>query len=578
MLLPKNNQEKNFNTMVQWGKTHLLSAGVPETEQCLKELEVDCKTLINSNVLDDFLSSSIEEINKKVALAISAISNDALITGTDEEGIWHEALEGFTAFDMVNYMLEVVHYLIAPFKKEAASKFIIKLDETMSNIISWIEDGDFSPLRLTVINNYRRHQLSQIPVDKQYLFPWYEIYSCYNKDILEVIIENFDTFVLETGKEHISALLELPIAELSFELRRDKKLFSIVKHEYILHKSLMKAISKRSALTLWRLGVNSSLDRIMPQHIEKADVVRTVNNLIKGVLTSDVTNTDKAYWLFLSAFCGPGLDDKQRLNLLEKVEKIVKKIDTSDIVGDMANVLKTLKHWYDSNCEDSQIVSISFDTLTRLMEENARRMQTREYDEDPKELWNTLNTLLKKPIPSIPFEDSWIERISEWINRYAVIQAPALAWLSEDEERTTEQLLLDIGNKLIKLSLRPNAEGKYPIIPSPNMVLSCNAIEDYKNIWNYVGNTTGNYWGGCLIKEDGKVEEFTVKEIKKRIFHRIEGNIYKTAIIGISSKKGDIEEFVCRLQECSTLPEKSFEKLLNIVVLIISLETDNKNA
>lgn len=578
MLLPKNNREKNFNTMIQWGKTHLLSAGGPETDQYLKELEADCKTLINSSDLEDFLSSSIEEINKKVALAISAISNDALITVTDEEGIWHEALEGFTAFDMVNYMLEVVHYLIASFKKEVANKFIIKLDETMSNIISWIEDGDFSPLRLTVMNNYRRQQLSQIPVDKQYLFPWYEIYSCYNENTLEVIIENFDKFVLETGKEHLSSLLELPIAELSFELRRDKKLLSIVKQEYILHKSLMEAISKRSALTLWRLGVNSSLDRIIPQHIEEAGVVRTVNNLIKGVLTSDVTNTDKAYWLFLSAFCGPGLDDKQRLNLLGKVEKIMKKIDTSGIVGDMVNVLKSLKLWYDSKCEDSQIVSISFDTLTRLMEENAGRMQAIEYDEDPKELWNTLNTLLEKPIPSIPFEDSWIERISEWINRYAVIQAPALAWLSEEEERTTEQLLLDIGNKLIKLSLRPNAEGKYPIISSPNKVLSCDAMEDYKNIWNYVGNTTGNYWGGCLIKEDDKVEEFTVQEIKKRIFHRIEGNIYKTAILGISSKKEDIKEFVSRLREHPTLPEKSFEKLLNIVVLIISFETGNQNA
>ncbi|MCR4321454.1 MAG: zf-HC2 domain-containing protein [Candidatus Brocadiaceae bacterium] len=200
-----------------------------------------------------------------------------------------------------------------------------------------------------------------------------------------------------------------------------------------------------------------------------------------------------------------------------------------------------------------------------------------------------LNTNLQEVIPeTVPFKpksskdslvEKIIERISAWIDLIKGIQAPPLqhAWLTEEAETTTEPSPLEIKKKLISLSIKPDTKGSYSILPYPDEILLCNDAGDYKNLWKFVGNTE-NYWGGCILTDDYTPETFPAQQIKQRIFYKVTSDNYKKAIIGISSKKEEIEEFVCRLQEYSTLPEKSFEKLLNIVVLIISLETGSKNA
>lgn len=216
----------------------------------------------------------------------------------------------------------------------------------------------------------------------------------------------------------------------------------------------------------------------------------------------------------------------------------------------------------------------------------------RAYEESiPDELVYTplTNTDLQEAIPVVvPFKsespkNSWIEkifdRISAWIDWSKGIQAPPLryVWLSKETETTTEPIHLEIKKKLISLSIKPNSEGLYSILPYPDEILLCDGADDYKNLWRFVGNTE-NYGGGCIVAENDTFEMIPVQQIKKRIFYEVTSGNYKTAIIGISSKKEEIEEFVCRLQECSTLPEKRFEKLLNIVVLIISFEMGNQNA
>lgn len=256
-------------------------------------------------------------------------------------------------------------------------------------------------------------------------------------------------------------------------------------------------------------------------------------------------------------------------------------------------------------CLDTEdLASYAFDEIKETEKANMEKhifscdhclyeiINLRAYEESiPDELVYTplINTDLQEAIPDVvPFKsgspkNSWVEiifeRIPAWIDWAKGIQAPPLryVWLSKEAETTTEPICLEIKKKLISLSIKPNSEGLYSILPYPDELLLCNDAGDYRNLWRFVGNTE-NYWGGCMLTGDCTPEIFSAQQIKKRIFHEVESNKYKTAIIGISSKKEEIEEFVCRLQECSTLPEKRFEKLLNIVVLIISLETGNENA
>lgn len=577
-MLSKNNQRDFLNVILEWGKTHLL---LPTNEQLLGSLEGKFKFFLAGQD-ENSLEVSLEEVQKQVDSAKTTLSDTELITATKEDNIWVKALESFTVFDKVVYFIEAAYYLIAANNKEMSERFLTSLDKIMLDIITWLDEGSFSPLRLTVLNDARRSFLKQIPEKDQYQFPWYEIYANYNENIMDIIAENFDTFI-SNDVELVPETLKSHLPEILQELKRDRVLFSILKQLFILHKCLLEEIPRYSAVTLFQLGESSASNYLLTPCLEEVGLIRTSINIIKNATSVVKKESDKVYGMFLAAFCGPGLQDEQRLHLLNKVEDMISKIDTTELTGNTANVLNTLKLWFGGKCENSRLVSVSFDTWMRLLEKNSEGMKPMEHDEDPKELWNAINTLLDKPIQPEPSKDSLfkknIESILAWIDRMNGICAPPLsfAWLGEETEIATEQIPLDIKGKFISLSMKPDTSGSYAILPYPDAILLCSNAGDYKNLWKFVGNTE-NYGGGCMLTDDYTPKIFPAQQIKKRIFHEVESDKYKKAIIGISSKKEDIEEFVCRLQEYLTLPEKRFEKLLNIVVLIISFETGNQNA
>ena len=131
----------------------------------------NCKPFMESNECECFLSDSVKKIEQQVTLAISLLTNIELITATEEDSIWHNAEVSFIAFDRVNYLMEALQFLIAPYKEEIAKKAIQELDAIFEKIVGWLEEGDFSPLRFVVFNESRRYYLEQIPEEEKYRFP-----------------------------------------------------------------------------------------------------------------------------------------------------------------------------------------------------------------------------------------------------------------------------------------------------------------------------------------------------------------------------------------------------------------------
>lgn len=586
-----------FNAIFEWGKIHLLS---PTTEPYLEEIEGFCKPYFASENLERLLSDSIDDTKQQVNSAMETFSNPDLIMATEDDDIWYEAQESFIAFDSVIYLTEANYYLVSAHEKSLSEKVMTQLSEVLSGILSWFEDGDFSPLRLSVLNDSRRSYLARIPEDKRYLFPWYESFSDYDENILNVVSENLNVFSSDYKDGHIPEQLKSHVKEIKYELNRDKILFSKIQEHFVLHNSLMRTFSKRSALTLWRLGDKSSLEKVLPPHVVEAGPVRISRSLLEEAAKFSYTETDKAYWAFMLAFCGPGLEDKERLKLLDKAEKMVKNIDLNDIADDKAGVLRTLKIWFEERCENSDLVEASFDAWIKLMEEKAEGLPVMEFDEEPVKLSEALNTLLSKSIedrrvyeqaysepeqeikePSVSILDTifgWIERI---ISTQTKLQAAPAMMLDKEIKKVEEDIFeLKEEKKSICLALKSNAKGEYFFLADPKEVFSFHSEQDekdYRELWDFMKKRTATkkYWGGCFITMNGESIKIKSDQIDGTFLDKTKSDNYKHAIIGISNEKDDLDKFVQLLDTFGKVHDLKEDKPLKVVALIISFAKDS---
>ncbi|KAA0249750.1 MAG: hypothetical protein EDM77_07525 [Candidatus Jettenia sp. AMX1] len=553
----------------------------PEIVQDISEIEENCEPFIKSDEFTNFLLNSVEKIRRQVEFAISLFTNIELVTATDEDSLWHDAEVSFIAFDRVNYLMEVLQFLIVPRKKEIAEKAMKALDTIFEKTIGWLEESEFSPLRLVVLNESRRYHLEQIPEDERYRFPWYELYSDYSENTLEIIIENFDTFLSGKWEKLTREIPQEYLHEISLELKRDKLLLSRIKQEASYHKRLLAAVSKPSSLKLWRLGDEAALDYFLPGGVKKSGAVRVSLKLIEDAKIA--FEADEICWKFLAAFCGPNLDDKQRLSLLDKVEERIKKIDIHKI-SENENILKTLKSWFEGNCDNAKLIKISFDTWIKMMEEKAINMHAVEFDESPEKLWNAIMELQKGRMGASNSVEKYINDFVNgcrqvWQIFKSTVDEPSVLYgaraIAASSEKSVQPRKLELNNNPILLSLKPNPKGEYIILSSLALkrVVLGEGVEDYEKIWNYLEHTKNDYWCGCFITNDDKPDVASVQQIENRILAK-KTRDYKKAIIGVSPEKIVLEEFI---QE---LPAVIFEGkgplkdslVKKVIILVISLE------
>lgn len=581
MRLMDKNHNKFIDALFEWGKLNILSSDMDT--QYITEIGNYCEPFIKSEEFECFLLETVEQLKTQVEVAISLFASVELAIASEEDAIWHNAEKALFPLDRMNYLMDVVQFFVATYKEEVAKKAMQKLDAVFEKIVAWLEEGDFSPLRLVVLNESRRHYLEQIPEDERYRFPWYELYAEYNEDTLEIIIQHFDTFLSGKWERLTREIPEERLAEIAHELKRDRKLFSQLKKEAILHKNLLAAVARPSALKLWQLGDTAALDYYLPKCVKEVGPVRVSIELLKNA--NIVSEADRILFLFLTAFCGPNLDDKQRLSLFKKVEEKMKEHEIHQIAKDK-NILEMLKRWFEGKCEDTQLTQVSFNTWIKMMEEKAATMSTMESDETPERLWNAILELQKR-IVDTPSSDP-IEIFVDWCKhawqtfKSTVGEQPAfygaLATTASSEKSMMQPRKLEFNNNPIHLSLKLNPKGEYIILSSlaSKRVIQCDNEKDYKNLWKYVVDTKNNYWNGCFITKDNKMDATFVQRIENPILTRKESK-YKKAIIGISTEKELLEEFIQFVQKLPDMISEGKGPVLDsfvrkIIILVISLE------
>lgn len=472
-----------IGAILEWGKTKILS---PHIIKYREDIEEYCKPLLESNEdeLCDLLLRAIGELKDQVESAISTFGDIKLVTSTEYEELWHKAGAEFCTFDKINYLMESVHYLICIRDKRKYNEILQELDNVFSRITLWIEEGDFSPLRFVVLNEIRCESLLQIPEDERYRFPWYEAYSDYADDTVGIIIENFNLFLSGNWDKLITEIPREHLIEVSFELKRDRQLFSVIELKAALHKNLLETMSKPTSLKLLAMWDDARLDYYLPEKVVEVGPGKVRDEVLKDVTSS---REDTLFGRFLNAFCGPGMDDRQRLNRLSKVEEEIKEVDISKASSPTKEVLSTLKLWFEGKCEDGKLTKISFETWLGKMERKANEIDTESFNAH-------LETLLR----GVPGLTKFLE---EDVAKEPILEGSLCTIDLDDQQASTQKEQIPIKQNPVGITLRLDREESISIMPDPDNI---RASEDYKELWKFIDKVEDWYWGGTCFAEDKK--------------------------------------------------------------------------
>jgi hypothetical protein len=550
-----------FEILIEWGKTHLI---IPGFENHLHELRKYFElTITNTKDFKKLLLNYINELENEVKNAINILSNIELITASEGDEIWVEAEESFFILDKTNYLKETLYNLLTKDERQNLNQSFNKLKQIEINIVEWLYDSEFSALRFTVLNKVRKAYLDIIPEEKKYLFPWYDLFSEYDENTISTVIDNYHLFGEKT--KNILEKLIPNTSEIAFELKQDKKLLSVIENEYLTKDSIDKAFSKRSSLRLLQISCVVAPSYQISEHLEKVGLVRVAIKLIHDNEDPLMNYYNRIYWLFLSAFCGPDLEEKWRLYFLEKVEKLIKNVNIEDIEVEVGKILNPLKLWFNNEIEDQQLAEISFAHWLNLLETKAESMS--ESKEDASGFFSTVESIsivsfekLIEVILSAKLVKTRLERVVSTRIHYGI----------EESEATR----VIINNNPIKLSILPNDKGEYVLLAAPSFIKESNHLEDYKKFWEKF-DRLNFYWGGYSFSYANQFhKKINPTKIEEKFFYTTKG---KGAIIGISDDVEHLKNFVkyvddLILSNCDPEQILTESNFTNVIVFIVSFE------
>lgn len=564
----ENLKENAILTLLEWGKIKLLR---PHLEDYLKDIELEYGSIIQSDEnIKVIVDTAVVETEQMIKEARRVLSDRALITADEGDEIFYQSQEALDAFDRINFLYTAIKEFLKPSEHSIAVQALEKLDKMMGEVLSWLDDSNWSSLRLTTINSYRKELLEKIPQEQRYLFPWYEVFVEYDEDIIEVLIQNYDCLLEKDKCDRLPQILQDNLRELLFEITKDEELLSTIKERHVLHKKILEAVSLRSSLALLHLSEKKAIDFPVSDIVASKGMVRLSRILIQNAIQTISNEAEKIYWLYLSAFCGPDLTDRQRLELLDFVERKIKDINVQSIDTQIALILNPLKQWLEGRDNDEWLTKFSYERWNGMLEGEARKIAQTEYeiDEAVEQFWSKIQELKRQPI--------WLSELIESIIA-ALRPTPTMEALSVptrgEEEAEIETVSLRKNN--LKITVYPNAIGEYPLLPTPALIADSDDALLYSYLYNYIARIKQIYCGGILIKEDEK-EELSIVELgaTRKQFHKVQEGTYQKALIGISSHRDQVEQFI--EQSISFMKEEEniqkVVKSLNMILVIFSFE------
>ncbi len=575
-----------------WGMTRLIK---PELKEYLAMLENDFSRILEKGVNQgEIIAAALNETCQNVISARNILKNKDLITVVEGDDIWHMAENALADFDRIVFLKEAILYFVKQNAVLNHGEAISKLDSALEEVIAWFENSDWSPLRLTALNELRRNYMERIPSDKRHLFPWYGIFADYDTETIDILIQNYDCLIDDKKWDKFPESIQNRMPEILYEIYKDNELADVIKSEYAFNKSLLEAAAKRSSLSLWWISKENAINYPVDNIVAKAGLVRTAINLFKKEAIGSIKKDqiEKIYWIFLIAFCGPDLSNAQRMELFDIVEKKIGDIDIKKVSCEKREVLSILKDWFDNkNITDEVLTETAFSKWNNLLLYNIPYyviFLPDGYDKSPEEFWKVVKDFISeetpKEVPSLqisepevaysqkPDEESILEKTSKYISGKGEIVLSFLKdFISPDfslelipimrSGYVSEAQQFRLQKNPILIKCKSDDKGIYHLLPFPNDLMPGFDSEEYRKFsTEFLDKSEEFFCGMYFVSNTGEITEgelidFTVdKEIGK--IKEVKGANYEKAVIAISSNKDVVKAFVDKINEMKKLTEE----------------------
>ncbi len=311
--------------VLEWGKLHLLS---PERSEQMDKITEEWEYLREH---PEWCPGGKFAIDLSDVDLIKQDAESALNLLKDVPCFWEDSEESWDVqfaceiFDNILFFYEACTYF--PHKGDLPEEFYGTITELYEEIT-----GDLPVWRLIPINKWRREICKNIPEELQYLFPWYSEYKDIPSDAIDNLIDFWDEIesgnMDELAKNGYEYLYEI-LPEILAEILADSALKNYIRKHAVLNDLIPKAIGESLALRLFFMSDKEAEFHPVASIVKEKGLVACACKILENKKNKLYSENDRLETIFLSAFCGPLLNNGQRLDLFEIVERNVKKADIS---------------------------------------------------------------------------------------------------------------------------------------------------------------------------------------------------------------------------------------------------------
>lgn len=330
--------------LIFWG-AHLLERPEMAMEH---EILADALAGWDKVALLDDLQKHLNRVMAAKEESVIFFTSMPLLPANPADERWNEAVEMLSVFDHLLYLLIAVEKVFSA----DASTDTDKIEKAYDDVCSWMMgDNNFTSLRLAPLNAHREDRLTDIPPDKQYLYPWYADFAGLAGETLQQIYENW----IDIKHNGFSALTFIPESEQGLVwdcLKNDAGLQAALDHRIEVDGIIVQAIDNSMALRLFYLAITFSLNtgisdeiieygpaRISCAILTNGKTMAAEPSDIEDYLDQQISLGGSAENILLTAFCSPFVSDGKRLEAFNWLET------EADTLGGALGVMTKLELW-----------------------------------------------------------------------------------------------------------------------------------------------------------------------------------------------------------------------------------------
>ena len=524
---------EEFYLLLAWGRANLFFS---EQIDIISKIKESWALIKNESYVEKSIVTSLNQYSQDLKNSLQFLNNIKSIKQENLEQV-----------QLCLTILDIGIFFSVAFEN-ISDQFTEQVNNLVSDIIDRITiDIISSNLRLIPLNGMRQEIKNSIPEDTICYFPWYDEWTELPVNTFDIIAENWKDFAKTDIKLAKKLGLSLEYFNLFIhELTIDKELLRYIKRQARFYSAMEYAVKNSISIRLFLISNKQAVEYPVSIKIKNKGLLNSAYHAIYTTSRPLKNELDRLERLFLAAFCGPYLNDKQRIDLLSDIEKRLPEIDPGLIKS--GSPLESLYKWSQQKLSDNKMADNIFRYWIKMLN-NAK------VEQFAPSFWHAVTNVqcaeISKHIDWIP---DWIKElfISKPFNKQLPVLSKSWSGGSEDKEKTD----IKLDKNYIELPLEYDEDDELEI---PGKHKDTEKLIEFIKLVNY-------YWIGWL-KIKGKDVQKIEQQVEKRdyqypdIITVISKEEYEYVLIGISDK----EEILKNLLEGQNISEEQKTEIIWLI-------------